>query len=78
MYLNRVTLIGFTGQEARTFATQSGKGNDPLVGGHVQTLSTRLGMEGENTMARLCSVRGLCSIRRQSPEKEHTSSSKVS
>jgi single-strand DNA-binding protein len=25
MYLNRVTLIGFTGQEARTFATQSGK-----------------------------------------------------
>ena len=25
MYLNRVTLIGFTGQEPKTFATQSGK-----------------------------------------------------
>lgn len=25
MYLNRVTLIGFTGQEPKTFAIQSGK-----------------------------------------------------
>ena len=25
MYLNRVTLIGFTGQEPKTFATKSGK-----------------------------------------------------
>ena len=25
MYLNRVTLIGFTGQEPKTFATQAGK-----------------------------------------------------
>lgn len=25
MYLNRVTLIGFTGQEAKTFSTQAGK-----------------------------------------------------
>ncbi len=25
MYLNRITLIGFTGQEPKTFATQAGK-----------------------------------------------------
>ncbi len=25
MFLNRITLIGFTGQESKTFATQSGK-----------------------------------------------------
>jgi hypothetical protein len=34
MYVNRVTLIGFTGQDAKAAATQAGKRSNPLLAGN--------------------------------------------
>jgi hypothetical protein len=51
MYLNRVTLIGFTGQQPKTLATRTGKRNHSPVCRNNPALPAGFGMEGEDAMA---------------------------
>ena len=77
MYLNRVTLIGFTGQEPKTFATQSGKEITRL-----SVATTRRYQQDsewkEKTQWHDCVLYGGLLNTPPISRKEHTSSSKVS
>lgn len=69
MFLNRITLIGFTGQEPKTFATQAGKEITRVSVATTKRYQQDSRMKREDAMARLCALRRRCPLRSQSSQR---------